>query len=119
MNKFSFANTYNKVTFSIDTTDFAFASLEQLYKEDPAAVHQIDGLYISTAGKFGDAPVFINVARRALVNVPAHMLDTCRDILGDLDAIEAIKAGAVGFTVYTYESHNRTCYSVNFVDIVD
>ena len=32
------------------------------------------------------------------------------------DAVDAIKANKVGYTIYEYESHAKKCYGITFVD---
>ena len=45
------------------------------------------------------------------------MTETAREILADSEAVEAIKNGKVGYTIYEYESHGKKCYSISFVDL--
>ena len=49
--------------------------------------------------------------------MPKHLGETFREILANTEAVQAIKDGKVGYTIYTYESHAKTCYGINFVDI--
>ena len=49
--------------------------------------------------------------------MPKHLGETFREILANGEAVQAIKDGKVGYTIYTYESHAKTCYGINFVDI--
>lgn len=114
----NFAKRFNKGRkFNIDTNGFEYANLEELYKNNGADfVYPLCALYINTRGMYGDAPVFATDC--CFVNIPSHMIDTARDILNDVDAIDAINNGKVGFQIYTYEQskYNRVCYGVNFVD---
>jgi hypothetical protein len=50
------------------------------------------------------------------VNLPQFTGDTVREILADADAVQAIKDGKVGYTIYEYESHAKKCYGITFVD---
>lgn len=133
---FSISKKYNKEKlFKINTDGFEYISLEDLYKEresnvaiedfeDPEEVkeiveetiYQVRGIYINTKGLFDDAPVV--ALDSAYVNLPAHMTQICREILSDPQAIAAINAGRVGFTIYAYEKpqYHKTCYSVRWVD---
>lgn len=133
---FSISKKYNKEKlFKINTDGFEYISLEDLYKEresnvlvedfeDPEevkeiveeTVYQVRGIYINTKGLFDDAPVV--ALDSAYVNLPAHMTQICREILSDPQAIAAINAGRVGFTIYAYEKpqYHKTCYSVRWVD---
>ena len=35
----------------------------------------------------------------------------------DDEAVQTIKDGKVGYTIYEYESHGKKCYSISFVDL--
>ena len=133
---FSISKKYNKdKLFKINTDGFEYLSLEDLYKERESnvviedfedheevkeiveeTIYQVRGIYINTKGLFDDAPVV--ALDSAYVNLPAHMTQICREILSDPQAIAAINAGRVGFTIYAYEKpqYHKTCYSVRWVD---
>lgn len=114
---FSFACRYNSTYFGIDTREFIYVKLQSLYGErGSAVVGHCDGLYLHTS-QINTAPVLIDASARQLVNLPAHMTPTVEEILGDPEAIKAIKDGRVGYTIYEYESHGRKCYSIRFVDL--
>ena len=117
--KFSFASKFNKTSFGIDTTDFTFVKLTDLFnsKQDGGGdvVHPIDGVYVHKS-PLGDSPVIIDAANRRLVNLPSFIGEAIREILQDSDAIQAIKDGKVGYTIYEYESHGKKCYNITFVD---
>ena len=117
---FSFASKFNKTSFGIDTTDFPFVKLTDIYNSDKDGggdvVHPINGLYVHSS-PLGDSPVVIDVQAKKLVNMPKHLGETFREILANAEAVQAIKDGKVGYTIYTYESHAKTCYGINFVDI--
>lgn len=116
-NGFSFANQFNKVTFSIDVTDFEYVKLAALYNaEQPNTVYKLDGVWVNKS-PLGESPVFICAELGKLVNMPMHLTATAREILNNSDAVNAIRNGKVGFTVYEYESHARKCYNVRFTDL--
>ena len=113
---------YNKggVTFDIDITGFTFASLEDLYNRDNGkTIFGIDGLYINKKSSFGNHPVAIVACENMLVDFPSHMTDDIVEMLKDLEVVEAIKAGEVGFTVqsYVHKQFKKTCYGVHWEDI--
>lgn len=115
----TFAAKFNHSNFGIDTHDFNFVKLSDLYNGENGGadyIRKIDGVYIHKS-KMGESPVFINCETKQLINIPQHLTDTCREILADEEAVEAIKNGKVGFVIYEYESHSKKCYSVNFVDL--
>lgn len=117
----SFANKYNKENraFDVETKDFAFATLDELFSIDKDKVHKIDGLYINKMGKFNPHPVAIVAESSMLVDLPSHMTDTVKEILADAESINLIKKGHVGFKVreYTHKTYNKTCYNAEWVDL--
>lgn len=116
MGKFSFAARYNKTSFGIDTTDFKYVKLSDLYSQDGNdTIHTVNGLFVHKSA-LGDSPVCIDGENHLLVNFPSHTTEVVREILADSDAIQAIKDGNVGYTIYEYDSHGKKCYGVNFVD---
>lgn len=119
-NKFSFANTFNKTSFGIDTTDFPYIKLKDIFESEseggPDLVHPINGLYVHKS-ELGDSPVIVDATAKRLINLPSHMGETVREILANREAVDAIKEGKVGYIIYTYESHKKKCYSISFVDV--
>lgn len=111
---------YNKggVTFEVDIKDFKFVTLEDLFKRGPS-VYPVDGIYINKKGAFNDHPVIISATNKMLVDLPAHQTETVIEILSDDEAVSAIKAGKVGFSVRSYEQkkYKKTCYDINWEDI--
>ena len=84
----------------------------------PESVYKIGALYLNDKGKFGiEAVAYITEPYVALVNLPAHMVDTISDMRKDAEAVKAINEGKLGFTVYEYTGNNGTGYSINFVDL--
>lgn len=116
-NGFSFAQTFNGSTFDVDITDFEYCKLAALYNADaPNTVYKLDGAWVSKS-PLGESPVFICAEIGKLVNMPMFMADSVKNILKNADAVDAIKGGKVGFKLYTYESHGKTCYGVKYVDL--
>lgn len=111
----SFANKHNKMRFDVVIDEFEYCKLSELF-EGEDVVHNVRGMYLHK-GKMGVAPVFIVPDKKKLVNIPAHLTDTVKEILSDPESIEQINAGVVGFRIYKYESHGKECYGVNFVDM--
>lgn len=116
---FSFASTFNKTSFGIDTTDFPFVKLIDIYNSDEEGggdvVHPINGMYVHKS-QLGDSPVIIDAENKRLVNLPQFTGDTVREILANSDAVDAIKSNKVGYTIYEYESHAKKCCGITFVD---
>lgn len=114
---FSFSKTFNKTSFGIDTKDYEYIKLSDVAKaSSPDEIHPISGLYVH-GSDLGDSPVVIDVQAKKLVNMPQHLGETFREILANGEAVQAIKDGKVGYTIYTYESHAKTCYGIKFVDV--
>lgn len=116
---FSFATKYNKTNFGIDTKGFPYVKLADVFnsKENGGGdvVHTINGIYVHTT-QLGESAVLVDAEAKQLVNLPSHLNTACKAILADTEAVEAIKSGKVGYTVYEYEARGRKCYSIRFVD---
>ena len=113
---FSFAARFNKTSFGIDTTEFKYVKLSDLFAQGGAdTIHAVNGLFVHKSA-LGDSPVCIDADNRLLVNFPSHTTEVVREILADSDAVQAIKDGKVGYVIYEYDSHGKKCYGVNFVD---
>lgn len=116
----SFANKHNKgaIDWGIDTKDFEYYSLKDLYEKDEEnTTYILSGLFINTKNnsEYGNSVVAILCDK--FVNLPSHMEAEVKEILSSGEDVEDIKAGKVGFTIRTYESHKKECYSVSWVDL--
>lgn len=126
---FSFSKKFNKERlFNIDTSNFDYYTLEELYNEaleeaggDIEAANNYEyticGVYINTKGNFDPAPVIALEDR--YVNLPAHLTNTCENMLHDPQCIKAINEGRCGFSIYKYtqKRYNKECYSVRWCDL--
>ena len=111
-------NQTSERLFDVDTKDYAFTSLGDLFKEyGDKKEYVLQGIYINTKSKFGSQPVAI--IEGCLVNLPSHLIDQVKTILDDPEQVEDIKNGVAGFTIYSYKNKKfgNDCYSVNFIDI--
>ena len=116
--RYSFASEFNRdKLFDIDTSNFEYFNLDDIWDGNEDTVYPCNGIYISTKGYYGKHPVIAMDDK--YVNLPEHMMDMCNDILNDKRAIKAINDGLVGFTIYTYiqKRFGTTCYSIRWVDI--
>ena len=118
----TFASKFNKVGFGIDTSNFEYIKLADIFNSKDNGgnnvVHPINGIFVhASKNGLGDSPVIIDAGAKKLVNLPSHMAETAREILADSEAVEAIKNGKVGYTIYEYESRGKKCYSISFVDL--
>lgn len=114
----SFAQKYNNVKvnpFKFDLKGYTFASLKELYNTDKSKVHSLNGFYF-TRGKFGVHAVIVMKAVKKRVDMPVNLTKVFNEIINNDDDIKDIKGGKVGFTIRKYESHNKECYTISFVD---
>lgn len=123
---FSFASSFNtKRLFDIDTSDFEYKKLEELWKENSDIVAEeevctkvfpVCGLYLNRKSMYDPQPVV--ATDECYVNLPANMFDSALEILSDPRAIKAINDGKVGFQIdkYYQKRYEKYCYSVIWVD---
>lgn len=119
----SFASKHKKggVDWGIDTKDFEYFNLQQLFEmngEDEQ--YNLRGVFINsnkTPQELKDyGPSVVGILPDRFINLPSHMLEEVKEIMSDEEDIEDIKAGNVFFTIRTYESHGKTCYSPNWLE---
>ena len=115
--RFSFSKKFNKERiFDIDTSDFGYVSLQELYQDDET-VYPVRGIYENKKSLYG--PAVVLATDSFYVNLPSHLFDECKEILSDRLAVNEIKKGRVGFTIYKYklDKYSDTFYSIRWVDI--
>ena len=111
----SFASKYQQRKFTADCKGFDYKSLHELYEQNGGYhVYPLRALYINERSKFGAAPVA--ATDKCYVNLPSHLCEVCRQMIADPETVDTINAGKAGFSIYTYETNNRLCYSVNWED---
>lgn len=120
---------YNKGgKFGISTENLDYVKLKDLYSDYDDKIFVIGALYINTKSKFGENPVAVVMEidettgeeRAAFcVNFPRHTLDDVQDIISSDEAVEAIKARKVGFSVREYYSktYNTRAYGITWEDV--
>lgn len=114
---FSVAKKYNtEKIFNIDTEGFNYKSLEDLYI-DEETMYPVRALYINNKGNFGEEPILATDDN--YVNLPHHMVDSVKAMIGDDEAVDAINGGYVGFTIYKYhqKKYNKDCFGVKWIDV--
>lgn len=118
MAKFSFTSFNKQRLFNVDTTDFDYVSLEDLYNRDGAGhVYLVTGLYIGTKSIYADeAPLL--ATDEEYVNLPEHQLSEVKAMMGDSRAVAEINSGNCGFVIDTYyqKRFKKTCYVARWVD---
>ena len=123
MAQFSFSKKFNtKKLFNIETENFEYVSLEDLYleaqtTENPDPTFIIRGVYINDKGMFGPSPVI--ALDDCYVNLPSHLTGICQEIINNPVAVVAVNQGSCGFRIeqYTQKRYDRKCYSIEFVDL--
>jgi len=90
-----------------------FKKLGDLEMGKPVIVR---GFYFNKKSKFGKEPVALT--DDAYINLPKHLSEAVEIMIDDVEAVDAINAGCVGFKPYSYDNDGKTCYSVEWVDIV-
>lgn len=121
---------YNKGgKFDINTANLPYVTLKRLYTDNGEdGVYAIGAIFINKKSKFGEAPVVPimdmdaetgEIKAVALCNLPRHLLEICVEMMRDDEAVDAIKAYKVGFTIRKYHSnvYNTDAYSVDWVDL--
>lgn len=103
--------------FDVDTSNFKWVSLKDLYNTNPQAKHKVLGLFTNKGGKYGPEPVAI--IDGFLVNLPRHLLDTVQQMLDSDGIVQYMKDGHVAFTIYQYHSnkYNKDAYSIEWLGI--
>lgn len=120
MKGFNFGNVNRRPLFDIETEDFEYFSLKELFEEndeDEEKVYPVFAVYINTKGKFGDAPVVALEDR--YVNLPENQLEAAQEILESPAAIDAINNGNCGIQIRKYykKKFDKWCYTVDWVNI--
>lgn len=117
----SFASFNRNRLFNIDTADFEYLKLKDLYERDgDGATYVIRGLYLGTKSDFAEETPIV-ATDDCYVNIPQHQLIDIKEMLNDKQAINMINAGAAGFMIdkYTKKLKNgtKTCYKAVWVDL--
>ena len=124
---FSFASSFNtKRLFDIDTSDFEYKKLEELWNENSDIVAEeevctkvfpVCGLYLNRKSMYDPQPVV--ATDECYVNLPANMFDSAIEILSDPRAVRAINDGKVGFQIeqYLQKRYDKICYTAVWVDM--
>ncbi len=115
------ANKYNRTKvfkFSIPA-EYKYVSLSELYQRNGKdMIYPVKAIYINTKSRYNDAPVV--ATDKELVNFPAHLTDTVKQMLQDDEVIDAVNDGKLGFQIYQYENKyqgHKLYFSINWVDM--
>lgn len=121
MAKFTFSKFNKEKIFDVDTSDFDYTSLEELFNRDgEGMVYKVRGLYIGTKSNY-DPETPILATDSEYVNLPVHHLDEVKAMLKDATAIKAINDGECGFTIEKYyqKRFKKDCYAAVWCDYLD
>lgn len=119
----SFASRHKKggIQWGIDTTDFEYFKLQDLYEKDGAdTTYQLLGVFINSnktekeLKEYG--PSVVGILGDKLINLPGHMAEEVREIMNSEEDVADIKAGNVWFKIRSYESHGKTCFSPDWLE---
>ena len=119
----SFASRHKKggIQWGIDTTDFEYYKLQDLYEKDGAdTTYQLLGVFINSnktekeLKEYG--PSVVGILEDKLINLPGHMAEEVREIMNSEEDVADIKAGNVWFKIRSYESHSKTCFSPDWLE---
>lgn len=108
-----FAKTHaHGAKFSINTEGFEFKKISQFPLDKELTVR---GALISKGGKYGDSASLI--LDDCFMNIPNHMIDDVKELLGDQDAIDQVEAGLLAVSIYEYEDKNGAIQrSIKWID---
>lgn len=111
-------NTFNSnYAFNIDF-EKDFVTLKELRNRyEDGHIHLIHAIGINGKSKYGPHP-FLET-KDCLVDLPKHLLETCKQILSDHEMVQEIEEGVIGFKIRTYTDNKfgKECYTIEFVDI--
>lgn len=117
----SFANKYNKgnIIFDIDIKEYEFMDGYMFVGKYGSNAVKIDGLYINKKGLYSDHPVAIIKSEKTLLDLPAHMTDTVKEILKDSESVDLINKGLVGLRAHEYvdSKYHKNCVGFEWVDL--
>ena len=119
----SFASKHKKggIQWGIDTKDFEYFKLQDLYEKDGEGVaYNLLGVFINKNKSEKDLKDYgasvVGILADKLINLPNHMEDEVKDIMNDEEDVADIKDGKVWFRIRSYESHGKTCYSPDWLE---
>lgn len=117
----SFSSFNKERLFDIDTSDFEYIKLKDLYERDgEGEIYPVRGIYIGTKSEFAEeSPILATDTH--YVNLPQHQLIDVKEMLNSRQAINCINNGGAGFTIEKYNKKlksgaTKVCYKAHWVD---
>lgn len=118
----SFASFNKERLFNVDTADFDYVKLADLYERDgEGEIYVIRGVYIGTKSEFAEESPLL-ATDEFYVNLPQHQLIEIKEMLNSRQAISCINNGGAGFVIEKYTKKlksgaKKVCYKARWVDI--
>ena len=119
----SFASFNRERLFDVDTSDFDYIKLKDLYERDGQDhIYIVRGVYIGTKSEFADESPLVAIDD-FYVNLPQFQLLDIKEMLNSKQAINTINAGEAGFIIEEYvkklkSGAKKKCYKAVWVDVV-
>lgn len=120
----SFASFNRERLFDVDTSDFEYIKLKDLYERDGEdEIYVIRGIYIGTKSEFADESPLLALDD-CYVNLPQFQLLDVKEMLNSKQAINCINNGGAGFRIEKYtkklkSGSKKVCYKAIWLDIED
>lgn len=118
----SFASFNKERLFNIDTADFDYVKLKDLFEANgPDEIYPIRGIYVGGKSEYyEETPILATDS--FYVNLPQHQLIDIKDMLNSRQAINCINNGGAGFTIEKYikklkSGAKKECYKAHWVDM--
>lgn len=107
--------------FVVDTTGFEYKALGELFDaKNPDRTFSVYGAYI---GRFyskrekREVECCFVASDGYFISLPAHLVETVKEILSDQESIEQMNASEAGLVIRPYEKDGETFYSADFVEL--
>lgn len=115
---------YNKTRgglFKVDTGGFEYENLSDLFDtKHPEKIFPVYGLYLGTfysKKERREVDCCFAASEGYFISLPAHLVDTVREIRADDEAVALINESKAGLIIRPYDRDGETYYSADFVDV--
>ena len=113
----SFAAKYNTPTFLIrENKNLPFRTLKELINENnEKMVYRVNLIYFNHKTNYDPHPVV--VSDDYSINLPPSLMEVCKRIVSDYEAVDAINKGLVGIKITSYTNSYGVQYTATWVDL--
>lgn len=113
----SFAAKYNTPTFLIrESKNLPFRTLKELINENnEKMVYRVNLIYFNYKTNYDPHPVV--VSDDYSINLPPSLMEVCKRIVNDYEAVDAINKGLVGIKITSYTNSYGVQYTATWVDL--